>query len=337
MEEAGFYHAIALALENDYRRISVLKIGRTWKDAWSTIAPASKMRPDDEWEKLKKSGVRLVLREDADFPELLREIPFAPFGIYVRGTIPAAPHSVAVVGTRKATEDGKATAKKIAAELARAGCLIVSGLALGIDAAAHRGALEAGGKTIAVLANGVDAPYPSTNAELAEKIIARGGGLISEYSPGAPSLPYRFLERNRIVSGISRGVAVIEAPRQSGALATARFATEQNREVFVVPGPATHPNFAGSHALIRQGAELVTEATHILEALGVTPAQNQRAVPAETPEEALVIRALQKSQTPLSIDKIIELTNLNAKTVNQTISFLVIKNAIKEDGNGYLV
>ena len=337
MEEAPFYHCIALTLDNDYRRIAAVKIGRTWKEAWETIAPATKAHPDDEWEKFKKHGVRLILREDPDFPELLKEIPFSPFGIYVRGKIPAAPCSVAIVGTRKATEGGKTTAKKIAGELARAGCLIVSGLALGIDAAAHRGALEAGGKTIAVLANGVDAPYPRMNADLAKKILECGGGLISEYPPGAPSLPYRFLERNRIISGLSRGVAVIEAPRQSGSLATARFATEQNREVFVIPGPAAHPNFAGSHALIRQGAELITEAGHILEALGITPALNSLTANAETPEEALVIRALKESQIPLSIDKIIELTNLKTNVASRTVSFLTIKNIIRESGTGYTI
>ena len=177
---------------------------------------------------------------------------------------------IAIVGTRRATPEGKIIAKRFARELTSYGIPIASGLAFGIDAAAHEECVATGGATIAVLAGGLDAIYPGSNAALAQKILARHGCIISEYPLGSPPLPYRFLERNRIISGISRGTLVVEAPENSGSLATARYALEANREVFVVPGSTLHPNFKGSHRLIRQGAELVTTPEEIFEAYGIT-------------------------------------------------------------------
>jgi DNA processing protein len=245
---------------------------------------------------------------------------------------------IAVVGTRRATPDGKNTARRFAAELARAGIVIVSGLAFGVDAAAHEGCLNAGGKTLAVLACGLANIYPKNNEALAEKIIAQGGAIISEYPPDMPAYPSRFLERNRIVSGLSKGTLVIEAPERSGSLATARFALEQNRDVFVIPGQITHPNFKGSHELIRQGAELVTTPEHILAAEGMLKEDKKMLDTSElAPEEALVVHFLRESGAAQDIDKISVAAKLQPHIANQTVSFLLIKGMISERGDGYVI
>ena len=169
------------------------------------------------------------------------------------------------------------------------------------------------------------------------------GAIISEYPLGSPALPHRFLERNRLVSGLSNGVLIIEAPERSGSLATARFALDQNREVFVVPGPITHPNFKGSNQLIREGAALITSPEEIIEVLApelLTANDSERIEKLTldaTNEEKLILEALLKTGKPVNIDKIAELTNLNAKIINQTVSFLIIKNLIKETENGYTI
>lgn len=339
MREAFFYNGVSTACEADYRRLASLKSKHgSWQAAWESLAPLKKPAIDiaNSWKKMEDACITLVLQDEPGYPALLKEIPHPPFGIYIKGKLPKREPPVAIVGTRKASESSARLARTFAQEFAEAGLCVISGLALGIDAAAHSGALDGNGKTVAVLANGLDKIYPKLNEKLAERILDREGAIISEYPPGSPTLPYRFLERNRIVSGLSLGVAVIEAPHHSGSLATARFALEQNRDVFVVPGPAIHPNFKGSHALIRAGAELVTNSQEILEALGMELGHAPRANALfATSEESAILETLARSPDPLAVDKIIELTNLNAKTVNQTLSLLLIRNAIEETGNGF--
>jgi DNA processing protein len=287
---------------------------------------------------LREQNIQLILREDDRFPQLLREIPHPPFGIYIKGALPENDQlAIAIVGTRRATPDGKNTARRFAAGLARAGITIVSGLAFGVDAAAHEGCLDAGGKTTAVLACGLGHIYPRNNELLAKKILAHGGAIISEYPPDMPAYPSRFLERNRIVSGLSKGTIVIEAPERSGSLATARFAFEQNRDVFVVPGPITHQNFKGSHALIRQGAELIVCAEDVLESYDITKKRVAVAAFAGTPAEKVILEFLASCAAPMDIDKITEATKLQPHTANQTLSFLLIKGMIREDGAGYMI
>jgi DNA processing protein len=257
----------------------------------------------------------------------------------VRGKMPPTEQPMlAIVGTRKATPQGKHLAEYFGRELAAAGFAIVSGLAFGIDAAAHVGALEEGGICIAVLANGLASVYPHTHERLAAKIIAGGGALVSEYSPGEPPLPYKFIERNRIISGLAKGVLVVEAPESSGSLATAEFALEQNRDVFVVPGNVTHPNFKGANELIRQGAELVTKPEDILSAYGVEigPA-NVRRASSDSPEEKLIVEALESVLYPLEVDKIIEMTKLEPRIVNRTLAFLIVKKMIRETKGRYTI
>jgi DNA processing protein len=282
--------------------------------------------------------MKLLLSDSKEYPALLREIPDPPKGIYVRGILSSDAFAIGIVGTRRATPGGKTTAREFARALARAGIIIVSGLAFGIDAAAHEGCLEGGGKTIAVLAGGLDKVYPESNTRLAEKILAAGGAIVSEYPPGTPPYASNFLERNRIVSGLSKGVLIVEAPENSGALVTARRAARQNRDVFVVPGSIGHGNFKGSHALIRQGAELVTDPEEIFAAYSITKEQRAaREAAAASPEETLILKALRESSSALNVDKIIEATRLEPRIANQTISFLLVRNAIKELDTGYIM
>ena len=240
------------------------------------------------------------------------------------------------MGTRRASEGGKNLALEFARVLGGNGLTIVSGLAFGIDASAHQGALADGGATIAVLPGGLDRIYPRTNHGLGER-IGETGLLVSEYPLGAAPLPYRFLERNRLISGLCQGVLIIEAPTRSGSLATARFALEQNRQVFVVPGPARHPNFAGSHELIRSGAELVTEPGQILESLGFAPILKAGTAGDLPPAAALILETLRPAGQVRSIDKIAELTNLRIQSVSQALTFLLLTERIREEGEGYVL
>ncbi len=339
MREHIFYNAINTALESNYKKLMrcLEKFG-SWEAAWEHASMAEKrdINPEAEWERLKKLGIALIMRGDEEFPALLEEIPWHPFGIYLRGRLPKNEFSLAVVGTRKATIEGKSIAKKFSRELAERHFAIISGLALGIDAAAHDGCLEAEGKTVAVLANGLDSIYPKTHHSLAKKILEKNGALISEYPPGAPPFPARFLERNRIVSGLSRGTLVVEAPERSGSLVMARFAMDQNREVFVIPGPISHPNFQGSNRLIRNGAQLVTRFEDILETFEIAAeTETGDAIKLESDAERLIYAALQKLSRPTDVEAVMEITNLTVTDANTALSFLIIKNIVKEVEGGY--
>ena len=291
-------------------------------------------------------SINIINKEDLRYPALLKEIPDAPKKIYVLGELPLDPPAngpkIAIVGTRKATDQGKIIAKKIAEKLTNLGVIIVSGLAMGIDTAAHEGAIAANGKTIAVLANGLDKIYPAQNENLAKKILELNGAIISEYEPGKPALEHQFLERNRIVSGLSVATIVIEAPERSGSIVTARLAAEQGREVFVFPGPVNHPNYAGSHKLIRDGARLVSSIEDILEDLNLEiknlkteKLKHDAKFNIIDKNQKIIYATLQKSSKPLHIDKIIEITKLEPQIANQAIAFLTIAEIIKETKSGY--
>jgi DNA processing protein len=219
--------------------------------------------------RLGAAGILHVGCPEPGFPARLAEIYDPPFGLFLRGDPDALARiaevpTVAVVGSRKATTAGLAFARALAHDLAERGAVVVSGLAAGIDAAAHEGALDAGGVTIAVLGTGVDVVYPRRNRGLAERILARGGLLASEYWPGTPPAPWRFPARNRIVCGLSQAVVVIEAGRRSGALITADFALEAGRPVLAVPGPPAAESSAGCNGLIRAGAALCEGAEDVV-------------------------------------------------------------------------
>jgi DNA processing protein len=213
------------------------------------------------------AGIRVIPLGAEDYPEALRAVPDAPLVLYIAGVNVPLEDSVAVVGSRAPTQPGKEFAGELAQDLAAAGWTVVSGMARGIDAAAHEGALRGGGKTVAVLGCGVDVVYPPEAGRLRARILEQGA-LMSEYPPGTPPLPRHFPARNRIISGISRGVVVVEAPSRSGALITARLALDQGREVMAVPGNPLFPHTAGSNRLIREGADPVTGAGDVTAALG---------------------------------------------------------------------
>ncbi len=217
---------------------------------------------DDEW--LQSPGNYLVTKGDDDFPELLEQLPRAPERLFVKGNVELLHMpALAIVGSRNPTETGRRTAFEFARHLGAAGFCIVSGLAEGIDTAAHRGALDAGAATIAFLGHGIDRVYPASNHDLAHEIAARGA-LVSEFPLGTHPDKALFPQRNRLISGMSLGTLVVEAARRSGSLITARLAGEQGREVFAIPGSIHNPLSRGCHKLIRQGAKLVETAEDIV-------------------------------------------------------------------------
>lgn len=228
-------------------------------------------------EKSLAAGARLLHAEDANYPALLAQTHSAPTLLYVRGNVECL-HlpQLAVVGSRNASASGLELAQEFSTALAMHGLAITSGLALGIDGAAHRGAINAGGKTIAVIATGIDETYPRRHAKLAEDIIASGGAIVSEFAPQSAPTAQNFPRRNRIISGLSLGTLVIEASVQSGSLITARYANEQGREVFALPGSVRSVFHRGCHALIRQGAKLVETTQDIVDELGGLLAFKQR-------------------------------------------------------------
>lgn len=240
---------------------------------------------------LAKKKMALVLREDAQYPPLLRQIAHPPHLLYVYGETDLTDRfPVAVVGTRRASAYGLTHTRKIAAELAQTGVCVVSGLALGIDAAAHTGALDGGGRTVAVLGSALDKPYPQENEPLMRRILESGGSVVSEYAPGTPPSRYSFLQRNRIIAGMCLGTLVTEGPRRSGALNTATRTLENGREVFALPGNVDSPGAQLPNMLISEGARLVTGAADILSALVIEPKDEPKAAqaavaPMEAPAE----------------------------------------------------
>lgn len=344
MHDSLYYNALALAAHGEYKKLAQWKNGhKTWEAAYAT---SGRLLPEPQvlWDELEIRGIRLVLIDEPAYPPLLREISSPPFGLYFLGRLPVdAPH-IAIVGTRRATPDGKKIAQQFGRELALARCAIVSGLAIGADAAAHEGCLEGHGTAVAVLAGGLDNVYPHSHKNLADRILASGGALVSEYPLGEPAYKLRFLERNRIVSGLSRGVLIVEAPERSGSLATARFALEQNREVFVIPGPITHPNFSASHELIRQGATLVTAPQHIMEQCDIAAVADHSPalapVPRDaeiTPEETLILEALRRAGEALEVDKLADITRLEPQAINRALTFLIVKHLVQEVAEGYRI
>lgn len=240
---------------------------------------------------LAKKKMALILREDAQYPPLLRQIAHPPHLLYVYGETDLTDRfPVAVVGTRRASAYGLTHTREIAAELAQTGVCVVSGLALGIDAAAHTGALDGGGRTVAVLGSALDKPYPQENEPLMRRILESGGSVVSEYAPGTPPSRYSFLQRNRIIAGMCLGTLVTEGPRRSGALNTATRTLENGREVFALPGNVDSPGAQLPNMLISEGARLVTGAADILSALVIEPKDAPKAAqaavaPMEAPAE----------------------------------------------------
>lgn len=281
-------------------------------------------------DRLARQGVFPVL--SPDFPEALAVAGTTLPGLFAWGDRPAleAP-CIGIVGTRHATPYGRACAMKFAEAFVRAGVTVVSGGAVGIDAAAHEGALAAGGRTIACLASGIDIIYPQANAGLFTRIRKRGL-LLSMFAGGAPSVQRNFLTRNGLIAALSLGVLVVEAPQRSGSMNTAGIAADLGREVFVVPGTIERHGFEGSHALLRDGATFVTHPDHVLEALGIDPME-------ETPLAELdgvggrILAALSADAVP--IEKIVERTGLDASEILAEMTMLELDGRIIRGGGGY--
>ena len=227
--------------------------------------------------------------------QILESIALPPKWLYLIGKLPEQRRvSVAIVGTRKPTTYGREVTQHLSYELAKRGVVIVSGLALGVDGIAHQAALEAGGTTIAVLGNGLPKIHPSTHKQLADRIVASGGAILTEYEDGTPSMGFRFLERNRLVSGLADAIIITEAASRSGTLNTAAHALEQGKEIFVVPGNITSPLSAGCNALLRQGATPITKVEDILEVIAPDLLRPQsQLVFGSTPAETTIISLLQ--------------------------------------------
>ena len=310
---------------------------RSGLDSSATRAITSwrpKISLEAEMEKIDRYGVKVLTCHDPDYPSRLKEIYDYPPIIYVRGSLlPEDEWCLAVVGTRRATVYGRQVTEEIVADLARSKITIVSGLARGIDTVAHRSALEAGGRSIAVLACGLDIVYPSENANLARSIMQQGA-LISEYPLGTRPKAENFPRRNRIMSGMSLGVLIVEANDTSGALITAHMAVEQNREVFAIPGNILSPASRGTNHLIQEGAKLVRDYTDILEELNLTAVAHQiemKEVIPPSDTETLLLKQL--GVEPTHIDEVCRSSGLPISTVSSTLTMMELKGLIKQAGN----
>lgn len=269
-----------------------------------------------------------------DWPQALAQASPPPVRLFIRGTLPDRP-GVAVVGTRKMSPYGRACVEMLVPEIVRLGRPVVSGLALGIDGVAHDAALRAGGTTIAVIGSGVDDPsiYPRAHFGLAMRIIAGGGAVLSEYAVGAPGLPHHFPERNRIVAALSSAVLVIEAPKKSGAMITARLALETGRDVWAVPGAITHPNSEGPNALIRDGATPIACLEDVAHALGLTPRQERLPMPDSLPPDArAAIAAIAAGHE--TADALAKALGRPVTSVSGLLTSLEISGAIRTVGGG---
>jgi DNA processing protein len=292
-----------------------------------------------EWERMARHGVRLLALGQPGYPPQLTEIDTPPHLLYLRGGLePQDLKAVAIVGSRQCTAYGRRVAERLAGDLARAGYTVVSGLARGIDAAAHRGALQARGRTLAVLAGGLSRIYPPEHKELAAEVTTQGA-LLSESAMEMEPMAGLFPARNRLISGLSRGVVLVEAAERSGALITAVHAAEQGRTVFAVPGPIDSPASAGTNALLREGAILVRGAADILEELeGV-------ATPAATPQPAPAPSGLDETQQriwdalaggPRHLDDLAEQLRLTVPQITGVLLMLEMKKAVRRlPGNQY--
>lgn len=297
---------------------------------------------DRELERAEVEGIRIVTLLDPDYPLTLRAIETPPAVLYLKGerAIDTA-RTIAIVGTRRASRYGRSVAERLGEDLGRVGITVVSGLALGIDSAAHRGALKAQGTTVAVLGSGLLRLYPASNRSLAEEIAARGL-LVSEYPLETPPAKWTFPQRNRVLSGIARGVVVVEAPKRSGALITARLALEEGREVFAVPGNVTSLASVGTNRLIKDGAKLVEGGADVLAEfpdlatlIRTTATERERKVTSLTPAERRIYDLV--SLEPIHMDDIIARGELTPSEVAHALLVLQMEDLIQEaEGRRYI-
>jgi DNA processing protein len=295
-------------------------------------------KKDKAGEYLKKTkdlGINIITIEDELYPTGLKNIYDPPIVIYMKGRLVKDEKAIAVVGSRNATSYGLNMAKSLSYYMAGYGITVISGMARGVDSYAHKGAINAGGRTIAVLGCGLDIVYPPENKSLMEK-IAHSGAVLSEYLPGVQPMPYNFPARNRIISGISMGVVIVEAGKRSGSLITADFALEQGREVFAVPGNAGSLYSVGTNRLIKEGAKMVTEVEDIFEELGIFAdlknkeafGLNKSRLQGLSSSELKIVECI--SLEPLHVDTILQKSGLGAQEVNSILIMLELKGIISK-------
>lgn len=289
-----------------------------------------------EIESAASIGAALVTRVDDGYPRPLFDTVGAPAVLYVRGGwIAGDDPAVAVVGSRRPTPYGMHVARRIGLRLADAGVTVVSGMARGVDGAAHDGALDGGGRTVAVLGCGIDRCYPPGHEALAAAIAARGA-VLSEFPLGVAPAPFHFPQRNRIISGLSRAVVVVEAASRSGSLITARLALEQGREVFAVPGPVTSALSRGAHRLLDEGARLLQDVDDVIEAVGRVPGVvSSPPTVALSDDEAIVLECIGAMPTP--IDDVVRASGLATERVAAVVATLELKDRVRDVGGGRVV
>ena len=309
------------------------------KTVTTVQARRGKIEPDEELSRLESAGVSALTWRDSGYPARLKEIPDPPPVLYVRGSLTSEDErSIAVVGTRKATAYGREAVSTLTADLASRRITIVSGLARGIDTEAHRTALEAGGRTIAVLAHGLDSVYPPENSNLARQ-ITETGALISEHALGMRPNPHYFPRRTRLMSGISLGTLAVEAGPGSGAFWTVRHALEQNREVFCVPGSIFSPASLGTNQLIQEGAKLVLDYRDVLKEINLSAlaqqAEMQLLIPSVEEEEARLLGVM--TTEPIHIDEICRDAELPVSAVSSSLTLMELKGLVKRVGGMHYV
>jgi DNA processing protein len=285
------------------------------------------------WEKIQQQGIQVLTWEDENYPRRLKEIAQPPPVLYLRGELRVEDEwAVAVVGTRRLTAYGRQVAEEVAGTLARSGVTVVSGLARGIDSVAHQAALNAGGRTLAVLGSGLDQLYPPENRKLAEQ-ICQHGALLSDYPPGTAPDAANFPPRNRIISGLSMAVVIVEAGQTSGALITAAFAADQGREVFAVPGNINAPHSVGTNRLIRDGAHPMLDPQEILEVLELEMVTEHHAARVALPADAVEAQLFAVlEREPLHVDEIRARTELPIEKVTATLALMELKGMVRQVG-----
>ncbi|BAU23851.1 hypothetical protein THC_1486 [Caldimicrobium thiodismutans] len=279
-----------------------------------------------EIERAEKEGIQILFLGDQAFPQELKAIPYPPLFLYIKGEIPSAP-KLAIVGSRKPTPYGKEVTERFAEELTCAGICLVSGLARGVDTIVHRVCVERGGKTIAILGSALDVIYPAENRSLYERICASGGAILSEFPLGTKPKRENFPRRNRLISGLSKGVLVIEAGEKSGTLITARWAQEQGKEVFAVPGSIFSEQSQGTHYLIKEGAIPVTSPKEILEFFGLESSTFKEKVKIPLSAEEEKVLSLMSSY-PIHFEEIVSQTGYSPPLLLQILTELELKNLI---------
>ena len=295
-------------------------------DGWKDI--------DGDLKKINTIGAKLVTIRDSDYPALLRTIPDAPLVLYAKGKLEVRTDTIAIVGSRKASFESMNMAEKIAQTLSSVGITVVSGLARGVDAASHRGALKEKGKTVGVLGCGIDICYPSENKPLFEK-VGTEGCILTKYSPGEPPIPGHFPARNRIIAGLSKGVLVVEASHKSGSLITARLGLEYGREVMAIPGNVFDEGFKGANALIKQGAKLVDGIDDIIATCfpNLTVKKDKQVDLNEN--ERYIYGVI--GPVKMHIDEVIEKSGMEARHVMATLTSLELKDKIRGIPGGFYI